>query len=259
MWQKLKEESELLCHGPPTHRRILMIDFETGAIPALRNVFPNDTLKGCSFHFRQAIFRNVQKHSLQSIYRHDSVPGVKHWLQQIMAMTQLPVEMVDCAWFWCLKVPPYVADPVVAQNLRNFSNYVEHTWITNPMYPPSMWTHYDHSGMKTTNVGEGFHSKLKHVFSTVHPPLSEFLKWLQLYHHTNQIRLQQLLDPTRIPHPKPQEEKYRKLHQDLGTEKQRLRHEYAVYSTGPYRNNNAYYASIVRAYLSRCANLVGAN
>ena len=256
MWQKMKEASEQL-YGPPTTRKIIMIDFETGAIPALRNVFPNDVVKGCTFHFRQALFRHVQSCGLQSIYRNDSVPGVKRWLQTIMAMTQLPANMVRHAWFWCLKSPPYVADPVVAQALRNFSNYFQHTWIDNPMYPPEMWTHFDHSGMKTTNVGEGFHSKLKHVFPTVHPPLPEFLKWLQMYHHTNQIRLQQLLNPNRVPDPKPQEEKYRKIHEDLEMEKSRLCHEYHFRMA--HHPTAAVWCDVVIGYLSRCAHLVGAN
>jgi hypothetical protein len=52
MWQKMKEASESLF-GPAVGRKIIMIDFETGAIPALRSVFPTALIKGCSFHFRQ--------------------------------------------------------------------------------------------------------------------------------------------------------------------------------------------------------------
>jgi hypothetical protein len=206
----------------------------------------------------QALFRNIQRFGLQAVYQNDSVPGVKLWLRRIMAMTQLPAQEVHRAWWWCLKHPPAVRDPVIAEKLRQFSDYFESTWLTSTIYPPEMWSHYDNSGHKTTNHGEGFHSKLKHAFPSVHPPLPDFLRWLQQYHHTNQIRLQQLLDPGRVPDPKPQEAKYRKLHDDLEAEKQRFYNDYQN-RVVPSGFHIAVYCDVVLGYLTRCAYLVGAN
>ena len=41
-------------------RRTFLTDFETAAINAIRATFPDSVLKGCTFHYRQAITRKVQ-------------------------------------------------------------------------------------------------------------------------------------------------------------------------------------------------------
>jgi hypothetical protein len=139
-----------------------------------------------------------------------------------------------------------------------FSDYFEATWVTSTRFPPEMWTHFDHSGHKTTNHVEGFNSKLSYAFPAVHPPFPEFLKWLQQYHHTNQIRLQQLLDPGQVPNPKRQEKKYRKLREDLEIEKQRFQVAYQNRVT-PNPTDVTVFRDVILNYLARCAYLVGAN
>jgi hypothetical protein len=37
----------------------VLTDFELAAIQAIQTVFPESTVKGCSFHFRQALIRRV--------------------------------------------------------------------------------------------------------------------------------------------------------------------------------------------------------
>ena len=37
----------------------LMLDFESGLLPALRTQFPNATIKGCYFHHTKAIWINL--------------------------------------------------------------------------------------------------------------------------------------------------------------------------------------------------------
>ena len=46
-----------------THKTFL-VDFEIAAIQALGTVFPDSRVKGCSFHFRQAVYRRVQREGL---------------------------------------------------------------------------------------------------------------------------------------------------------------------------------------------------
>ena len=42
-----------------------MIDFETAMWPALKIVFPRVSVKGCAFHFGQALYKNMQNAGLQ--------------------------------------------------------------------------------------------------------------------------------------------------------------------------------------------------
>lgn len=51
------------------------IDFESAVLGAIRVCFPAAEVKGCTFHFTQAVWRNVQRCGLQAYYKND--PEVK--------------------------------------------------------------------------------------------------------------------------------------------------------------------------------------
>ena len=50
--------------APPRLKRVIL-DFEAAIWVAMKTVFPNAELRGCSFHFTQAIYRKVQNLGLQ--------------------------------------------------------------------------------------------------------------------------------------------------------------------------------------------------
>jgi len=52
-------------------RRTFLTDFESAAINAIRATFPASSVKGCTFHFRQAITRKVQ--SVSHLYEYFNV------------------------------------------------------------------------------------------------------------------------------------------------------------------------------------------
>jgi len=45
-----------------------MVDFESAVWQALASEFPDATVKGCTFHFTQSIWRKVQELGLQKAY-----------------------------------------------------------------------------------------------------------------------------------------------------------------------------------------------
>ena len=65
-----------------------LLDFKQAAIQALRQVFPEARAKGCSFHFRQAIYRRVQQEGLRAQYEDETSP-VRRWNRQLLAMSAL--------------------------------------------------------------------------------------------------------------------------------------------------------------------------
>lgn len=70
-----------------------MIDFETGLINALRQEFPGAQIRGCYFHFCQAIFRKVQALGLHVTYRENE--EIRQQVRMLMAIAFLPDEMVQ--------------------------------------------------------------------------------------------------------------------------------------------------------------------
>ena len=47
--------------GSVNHVQTFTVDFKQAVISVIDELFPNVTVKGCLFHQRQAIFRNLQK------------------------------------------------------------------------------------------------------------------------------------------------------------------------------------------------------
>jgi len=57
----------------------VLTDFEHAAINALSQVFLTVRVKGCSFHFRQAMTRRIQREGLKAAHHgHDHVAGIRH-------------------------------------------------------------------------------------------------------------------------------------------------------------------------------------
>ncbi|KAG0435823.1 hypothetical protein DMUE_4516 [Dictyocoela muelleri] len=50
---------------------VIQIDFEQATFNAIKRVSPNADVKGCYFHFKQAIWRMVQKLELVSLFHQD--------------------------------------------------------------------------------------------------------------------------------------------------------------------------------------------
>ena len=158
--------------------RCFLVDFELAAIDAIGEVFPDAIVKGCTFHFRQAVMRRVSDEGLRPSYNTGtSKPEVRNWIRQVMGLTLLPVVFIPRAWS-CLRIPPPVDDSALYGKLLAFSAYFERTWMSGS-YRLSLWSHYDNIGPRTTNAAEGWHNQLNHSFGMPHPSMRNFLHWLQ--------------------------------------------------------------------------------
>jgi len=114
---------------------------------------PSATLKGCSFHFRQALMRRIQRDGLRAAYETDKHPDVR---RRIMAMTMLPVFVIPLMW-QLLQCPSSTGDPLVDGKTAAFAAYVDATLI-NGSFHATLWSHFDNLGPRTTNLAEGWHN-----------------------------------------------------------------------------------------------------
>jgi hypothetical protein len=176
-------------HLRPPSRRVFLTDFELAAIDAIKEVFPSDVTKGCTFHFRQALNRNIGIIGLSKEYASEDTM-VRNWVTQIMGLTLLPAVFVSTAWN-VLRHPPESAYPDVATKMQHFSQYFQNTWMEGS-FPVTLWNHYDNTGPRTTNLAEGWHNGLNSTFGTPHPSASTFLNWLQGAQYLVQAREIQL-------------------------------------------------------------------
>jgi hypothetical protein len=90
-----------LKHDLVLNPKFISIDFEKGAIGALKNVFPNSKIKGCNFHYNQCIFRKIQEIGLQQDYYNssdDDPTSVKRLVQETGALAFMPVQELNELW-----------------------------------------------------------------------------------------------------------------------------------------------------------------
>ena len=79
---------DVLLDGDRLQPQTVMVDFEIAVLNAVRGSFPNSTLKGCFFHFCQAIYRKVQSLWLQNRYRDDDEFNLK--IRMLAAVAFVP-------------------------------------------------------------------------------------------------------------------------------------------------------------------------
>ena len=164
------------------------MDYELAAIQALSVAFQDAVLKGCTFHFQQAVLRRVQQEGLKTQYDDQEDAAVPTWIKRLMSLCMLPTFGISYAWEW-LQQPPLTRSAATDAKL---ASYFSRTWITGE-FPASLWSHYDHVGPRTTNHAEGFHSSLNSHFGLPHPCLrSAQLNWLQKLQFEVQAHLIQL-------------------------------------------------------------------
>lgn len=102
----------------------IMCDFELAFIKAIQSVFPECIVKGCLFHMRQALWRNVRDCGLQIMYRENS--AFARNLRQLFALALVPIDDVIPAFEALISTSYYENHEYI---LEEFLDYFEKNWI----------------------------------------------------------------------------------------------------------------------------------
>ncbi|XP_048248931.1 uncharacterized protein LOC125378115 [Haliotis rufescens] len=148
----------------PARPRTIFTDFEKAVQNAVRHVFDCE-LKGCLFHYRQAVWRNVQKCGLQSAFANN--PDVNLFVRRASALPLLRPEDIEDFWFNALEAAN-MADPSISK----LADYVTEQWVEGE--DRNMWNHFDTLGPRTTNHVEGWHARINKM-TTNHPNIFRFI------------------------------------------------------------------------------------
>ena len=84
-------------------------------------VWPNAVLKGCNFHYGDALYRKIHQLNIRPFYRQN--PGIYIWLRRIFALCMAPPEVIPDLWQY-LSVPPIPEPALIA-----FVEYYRTTWL----------------------------------------------------------------------------------------------------------------------------------
>ena len=67
-------------------------DFERGLISSIRLEFPTASIRGCYFHFCQAVYRRVQTLGLSQLYIHDQESRL--YIRKLLAIAFVPIDLI---------------------------------------------------------------------------------------------------------------------------------------------------------------------
>ncbi|XP_065312676.1 uncharacterized protein LOC135922179 isoform X1 [Gordionus sp. m RMFG-2023] len=157
-------------------------DYEIATISALKDVFPTMSIKGCYFHYSQALWRKCQTLGLSGSYMgHSDVHKV------VRRMSTLPFcreEHVALVRDTCYQM---AANDTL---LSSFMMYMDTIWLGDrPLFPYTLWSRYRVAGPRTNNHLEGFHHALNQKISYTHPNIYTLLKILINYQNINDLKL----------------------------------------------------------------------
>lgn len=160
----------------------VVIDFENGLISAIQKLFPNIQIQGCFFHFKQCIYRKLQKFGLKQEY--DTDCDFANKVKLLEALAFLPVNHVHRGFDIILEqtnFPP---------KMQKLIDYFEETWVgrmerrarKKPRFQIEIWNCY-HSIIEnmhiTNNIVEGWHHGFLLMMNSEKPSIWNFLSTLK--------------------------------------------------------------------------------
>ena len=121
-----------------------------GAWKAVLEVFPNTTIKGCAFHFSQAIWRKTQELGLATTY---TERGAEYkYIRSLFALPFLPHSDIERAF-------AQLEQRANSMELQQLTRYMRTTWMDNPVWSPRTWSIFQQR-VRTNNDVEGWHTRL---------------------------------------------------------------------------------------------------
>ncbi|CAL1288591.1 unnamed protein product [Larinioides sclopetarius] len=155
---------------PRWNRELIKLDFETAAINACIQEFPNSTISGCNFHFNQCLWRKIQTLGLVKEYKENE--EIKLFCKMCSALAYMPLNTVEDAWIVIMERAPQ------HEKLSEFIDYFIEQWMDNPLLPIALWNVNDQRH-RTNNAVEGWNSKLNRMIGRQQPNVQLLVKCLK--------------------------------------------------------------------------------
>ena len=117
-------------------------------INTVQQIFPEARIRGCLFHYSQAVWRKVQNLGLTVRYREDR--EINRLVRRASALPLILMESIPKVWMEAMNE----ADDVAA---TQFMDYMTETWVDNlgALFPMELWNQFDNlDGYRTNNLLE---------------------------------------------------------------------------------------------------------
>ena len=165
-------------NGSHKEPQSVLCDFERGLHNAVQHVWPGVTVRGCYFHYKQALWRKMQAFDLSAEYKVLSSP-VRKMFKAIGALPFVEPGSVVDVWEDQIK-------PNLPSDMEEFGSYFERTWVgsgsSSPLFDIMLWNQYDAvlAGLpRSNNFVEGWHNGFQTLVGGSNPTLWTFLTALK--------------------------------------------------------------------------------
>ncbi|CAF1224083.1 unnamed protein product [Didymodactylos carnosus] len=133
----------------------IVLDFETGLVPAFQDEFPLPGITGCNFHFNQALYRNLQNLGLQQEYVDNE--AVRKYFRMISGIPFPPTHLVQLTYDEVVDSTPLRR----GHKMQPFYRYFSNMWL-NGQYAVEVWNVYGQDRRANNDV-ESWYSKLSRL------------------------------------------------------------------------------------------------
>ncbi|KAF0746435.1 MULE domain-containing protein [Aphis craccivora] len=144
------------------------LDFETTMFNTIKNKYPDAQIRGCFFHYTQAVYRKVVNVGLRNDYiSSEGDPLIKTLVRRISALPLVPIKQLDDLWLIIESEKPENNEKLDDLTTR-FRRYI--------------WNHWTNTDRRTTNDLDGWYYALNKAAGRNHPSIFEFIVILQKEH-----------------------------------------------------------------------------
>jgi len=194
--------SMLLSVMPNHVVKYVTSDFEHAFWRAIASILPSVQHRGCTFHWMQAVYRKVQVLGLGPLYCDDR--STHRLCRQLLTLPLLPAAVIAEQF-------QRLCHRTTSELLRSLFEYVDSTWVSSTVWPPSSWTAYRRP-IRTNNDVEGWHYRLNRRARSTHLLLYVLLGLLWREAHVCAVQVKLVSDRKLT---RSQKKSYQQLHSRL--------------------------------------------
>ena len=161
--------------------------YEIGLHNAVTNTWPNTTLRGCHFHYTQALWRHLQRVDLVPEYQVENSP-IRAAFKMLTALPFVPENLITTAW--------RQLRPTLPQDMASFIDYYERTWVgtahADPLFPHSRWNQNNATALllpRSSNIAKGWHHGFNAMMSCSNPSIWKFLQCLKNEQNITDVKI----------------------------------------------------------------------
>lgn len=184
-------ERRCIAIGSAPDPLVVVTDFESGAMSAVRQVFGDHVInQGCFYHLTQSTWRALQEQGLGLHYRENE--DFRVFCGMLDGLAFLPVDEVKTGMQYLRSVMPAEAEPIVRyfdstyvngkpKEVRTAAGDVVIRYV-NPQFPPKMWNIHGatiNGSARTNNYAEGWNNRIKNLVGHDHPTPWTLIEALQ--------------------------------------------------------------------------------